>query len=767
MAESKRTFQSSKMNKDFDDRLLPPGQYRDALNISVATSEDANVGAIENLKGNHLVGNQNIYGLSSASNPNAKVIGSIVDDEAGKIYYFVTGDKADGIFEYNTELDTIHTIIIESSSPPLTVVELTFTFADSISTGNVSKAGIISTSAQIGEIETITGNFGVVTSQQTKQVDVKVKVPAGYANSGEYVYGQLQLVQLPVSAPVVNTIVPSSIKDTTVTLNGSFTSDSAGVTEVGFYWMADAGGTSSVSYYSNEVTISREIGRGAILSNGFPNWSDPFSGVPKSDLLVKDSNGTTVPHSAFNYVDSPGPAPSEITFTLTDENIPPFPITVSQLSSATTLNNARTAAEIQTLGTQVVLGAVATPFSTDLTGLTSETKYAYIAYATNSTGTTIGATKTFETDVSSVTLATFSNTTAVGGTNSVTFGAQGISNGGDPGTVMYVCTSTSNTSVSALTTAANTIRNGGSVAGRSITNFTGFTEGGTTYAAVTTSPSTQLWGLIFTENSVGRNFSSVLMSATSGAANVLVSHSFGAGSISGKPSGFTGSGTIQWYTQSGVVVPGSGSLSFDVDGYVAGAWKFIKTGSTNPTASYGGVSATSSSASSRFISYSMGVSDANLTSTPQVSLSGGSLSLGNVPFPATIGNAPGITSGPNNSTTPSGVSGGSYASIPSGGFCSWNYYFLNSNEVSQFTTPYTLTNIVGSGLTGTWSHTWNGSGGTITYNDGGSPAGTYSSTLYGLRMTKYVSSARGGNTQYIYPGGTTGISVSLSAITIT
>ena len=162
----------------------------------------------------------------------------------------------------------------------------------------------------------------------------------------------------------------------------------------------------------------------------------------------------------------------------------------------------------------------------------------------------------------------------------------------------------------------------------------------------------------------------------------------------------------------------------------------------------------------------MGVSDANLTSNPQVSLSGGSLSLGNVPYPFTAaGNN--ITSGPNNTTNPSGVSGGSYASIPSGGSCSWSYGFVNAGEVSQFTTPYTLTNLIGSGLTGTWSHTWNGSGGTITYNDGGSPAGTYSSTLYGLRMTKYVSSARGGNTQYIYPGGTTGIQVSLYGLTIT
>ena len=93
MAESKRTFQSAKMDKDIDDRILPAGTYRDALNVSVDFSEDANVGALENLKGNELLANQNILGLSAASNPNAEVIGSIAHPEENKIYYFVTGDN--------------------------------------------------------------------------------------------------------------------------------------------------------------------------------------------------------------------------------------------------------------------------------------------------------------------------------------------------------------------------------------------------------------------------------------------------------------------------------------------------------------------------------------------------------------------------------------------------------------------------------------------------------------------------------------------------
>ena len=45
MPELKRTFSGGAMNKDLDERLVPNGQYRDALNVQVSTSEGADVGA--------------------------------------------------------------------------------------------------------------------------------------------------------------------------------------------------------------------------------------------------------------------------------------------------------------------------------------------------------------------------------------------------------------------------------------------------------------------------------------------------------------------------------------------------------------------------------------------------------------------------------------------------------------------------------------------------------------------------------------------------
>ena len=62
MAELKHTFTSGRMNKDLDERLIPNGEYRDALNIQVSTSEGSDVGAIENVLGNKQVFN---LGLTS------------------------------------------------------------------------------------------------------------------------------------------------------------------------------------------------------------------------------------------------------------------------------------------------------------------------------------------------------------------------------------------------------------------------------------------------------------------------------------------------------------------------------------------------------------------------------------------------------------------------------------------------------------------------------------------------------------------------------
>ena len=56
-----RTFTKGIMNKDLDERLIPPGVYRDGQNIGVSTSENSSVGSVQNMLGNTQVGGDLSY----------------------------------------------------------------------------------------------------------------------------------------------------------------------------------------------------------------------------------------------------------------------------------------------------------------------------------------------------------------------------------------------------------------------------------------------------------------------------------------------------------------------------------------------------------------------------------------------------------------------------------------------------------------------------------------------------------------------------------
>ena len=108
MPEIKRTFQSSKMNKDMDERLVPTGEYKDALNIEVNTSEASNVGTAQSILGNTV--------LTSAVPTGSLCVGSIADPKTDKMYWMVAGAtktttsesfslhiKKDYVLEYNVQ----------------------------------------------------------------------------------------------------------------------------------------------------------------------------------------------------------------------------------------------------------------------------------------------------------------------------------------------------------------------------------------------------------------------------------------------------------------------------------------------------------------------------------------------------------------------------------------------------------------------------------------------------------------------------------------
>lgn len=115
MPEIKRLFNASKMNRDLDDKMLKPGEYREALNINVSKSESSDIGAVENILGNKLINDTAIV--------NAKTIGQYRDNGNDKIYYFITSNSSYNninsgshqIIEFNQKANK-STVLVNSSA---------------------------------------------------------------------------------------------------------------------------------------------------------------------------------------------------------------------------------------------------------------------------------------------------------------------------------------------------------------------------------------------------------------------------------------------------------------------------------------------------------------------------------------------------------------------------------------------------------------------------------------------------------------------------
>ena len=86
MAQIRNNFIKSKMNRDLDSRLVPPGEYREALNVSVSKSEGADVGSLENISGNFLLTN---FGFTEIDKQNIDVIGYLMDLNNDRIFVFM------------------------------------------------------------------------------------------------------------------------------------------------------------------------------------------------------------------------------------------------------------------------------------------------------------------------------------------------------------------------------------------------------------------------------------------------------------------------------------------------------------------------------------------------------------------------------------------------------------------------------------------------------------------------------------------------------
>jgi len=112
-------FIAGRMNKSVDERLLPPGEYVDAQNVRLGSTEATEIGAVENSKGNEQLTTLQFDGTNLSST--AVCIGAYEDGVRENIYWFIhdknftVKNGLDLIISYNTTTQIVNYHVVTTA----------------------------------------------------------------------------------------------------------------------------------------------------------------------------------------------------------------------------------------------------------------------------------------------------------------------------------------------------------------------------------------------------------------------------------------------------------------------------------------------------------------------------------------------------------------------------------------------------------------------------------------------------------------------------
>jgi len=116
MPEIKKTFLRGRMNKDLDERLIPEGEYTDAQNIQVSSTDESEAGTVQNIKGTTKI--FDTIAQFSLELGDFNCVGAIQDDEHDKIYWFIKGtgiNTKQAIIEYDLANEIAKPVLIDNT----------------------------------------------------------------------------------------------------------------------------------------------------------------------------------------------------------------------------------------------------------------------------------------------------------------------------------------------------------------------------------------------------------------------------------------------------------------------------------------------------------------------------------------------------------------------------------------------------------------------------------------------------------------------------
>jgi len=286
MANFTRNFSSGIMNKMVDERLIPNGQYVDALNVRMGSTELSEVGVIENSKGNTLLTSLSYDG--NALSDNARCIGAFEDGSNETIYWFIH----DGSFpSSNTgKIDLIVSYDVKTESVIYHIISMDD--GDSINTTlNFDSKHLITGVNKIEDLFYFTDNY-----TDPKQINVKRNYPnpSGGGIDGFSLESLLVIKKPPTTRP---TIEPMATSGQDNFLEDRFIS-------FAYRYRYEDGEYSATSQFSAPSFIPKpfDYSRDTALNEGMLNSTNACkitynSGGPlvKSvDLLFKDMNSSVI-----------------------------------------------------------------------------------------------------------------------------------------------------------------------------------------------------------------------------------------------------------------------------------------------------------------------------------------------------------------------------------------------------------------------------------------------------------------------------------------
>ena len=313
MANIQRNFVAGRMNKSLDERLIPNGEYIDALNVRLGSTEESEIGAVENAKGNVQVTSlQYIDGTALSSS--ARCIGAFQDGANETVYWFVhdpaftvgaTG-KLDLIVSYNVITGGLiyHVVSVNDGSGANTTLNFDANF-------------LITSVNKIDNLIFFTDNLNA-----PRVINIDFNYPDPFNNIDQFTNEQILVIKKPpLAAPTLNLL--------NTTIQDSFLEDN--FICFAYRYKYSNGEYSAVSQFSEPAFDPRtfSFSSNSFLNEGMVNsktgaqitYNTGSSLVVGIDLLFKEANDPTI--KIIEKIDkSPlGPHNTTATYVFTNSKI--------------------------------------------------------------------------------------------------------------------------------------------------------------------------------------------------------------------------------------------------------------------------------------------------------------------------------------------------------------------------------------------------------------------------------------------------------------